>query len=269
MLAGRDFNDGDDEASLPVAILSDTAARVFFPEVANPIGLRYRQREEEGQHKGQEYSVEVVGISKDIDYQLPNYGPLPIVYRPVAQCITLCSPINSYEIRFAGKVPGITARLKDAAATVDSHVAFEFRLMADEHKDTVRRNRAMGWIATLFGLFAGFLAMIGVYGVTAYASSQRTREIGIRMALGAQPGDVFRMILWETILVVFIGVALGVAAGYDAAQGIRGMLWGVKTSDPLTFVLAGCAMMFVAGIAAFLPAWRAAKADPMAALRAE
>lgn len=269
MLSGRDFSDSDDETSLPVAILSDTAARVFFPEVANPVGLRYRQREEEGEHKGQEYSIEVVGISKDIDYQLPNYGPLPIVYRPVAQCITLCSPINSYEIRFAGKLPDLTTRLKDAAETVDSHLTFESRLLSDEHDDGVRRNRAMGWIATLFGLFAGFLAMIGVYGVTSYAASQRTREIGIRMTLGAQRGDVFRMILRETIVVVFIGVALGVVAGYDAAKAIQGMLWGVKPTDSLTFVLAGCAMLAVATIAAFLPARRAAQADPMAALRAE
>jgi putative ABC transport system permease protein len=111
--------------------------------------------------------------------------------------------------------------------------------------------------------------MIGVYGVTSYAAAQRTREIGIRMALGAQPGNVFRLIVGETMRVVCEGLAIGVGAGFVAAQMICEMIWGVKPNDPLSFGLAICLMLRIAGIAAFLPARRAMRVDPMIALRFE
>jgi ABC-type antimicrobial peptide transport system permease subunit len=118
-------------------------------------------------------------------------------------------------------------------------------------------------------LFAGLLAIIGVYGVTSYAAAQRTREIGLRIALGAQPASVFRLILGETAIVVFIGVVLGAPAGYAGAQALRGMLWGVTAADPLTLAGASAGMLLVAALAAFLPARRAMRADPMTCLRYE
>lgn len=264
MLSGRDFSPEDNMTSLPVAILSEEAAKTFFTGV-NPLGLRYR--EDDGESNGQEYSVEIVGIAKDIDYRRPNDAPLPIVYRPASQC-PACSPLGRYELRFAGPTPDLTKRLKNSSASVDSHLALNFHLMADESRG-IEQKRAAALIATFFGLLTGVLAMIGVYGVTSYATSQRTREIGIRMALGAQPGNVSWMVLRETITVVFVGVAFGVAAGFSAAQTIRGMLYGVTPTDPLTFVFAACLMLLVAGIAAFLPARRASKTEPIIALRFE
>lgn len=265
MLAGRDFNDGDTETSLPVAILSKTLAEILFPG-RNPVGLRFRENDNNG--KGQDYEVEVVGVAADMQYRRPDLPPLPMLSRPVSQC-TSCLGVGDYEVRVAGAFPEMEKRLESAAASVDPHIALKYDLLSNMFNGVLHRNRAMELIAMTFSLFVGLLAMIGVYGVTSYAASQRTREIGIRMTLGAQPGDVFRMILRETIVVVFIGVALGIAAGYGAAQMIRGMLWGVKASDPLSFAGAACVMMFVATIAAFLPARRAAQADPMAALRTE
>ena len=177
--------------------------------------------------------------------------------------------MGRYEVRFNGPLSAITKRLKVSAASVDSNLALEFHPLTDEIDASVQQNRARAWFGTLFALFAGLLAMIGVYGVTSYAASQRTREIGIRIALGAQPANVFRMILRETVVTVFVGIALGVAAAYYAAQALRGMLWGVTPTDTLSFGLAACLMLPVAGIAAFLPARRAAKVDPMVALRHE
>jgi ABC-type antimicrobial peptide transport system permease subunit len=135
--------------------------------------------------------------------------------------------------------------------------------------NVVHRNRAMELIAMTFGLFVGLLAMIGVYGVTSYATAERTREIGIRMALGAQRGDVLRMLVGEMMRVVFIGIVFGVAAGLLAARMIGGMIWGVKPTDPLSFGFAICLLLLVAGIAAFIPARRAMRVDPMEALRYE
>jgi putative ABC transport system permease protein len=264
ILAGRDFNAQDNQASIPVVILSADAAKEFFPG-KNPIGLRYREKNAGAD--GQEQFVEVVGVAKDIDYQRPSDSPLRIVYKPVAQCAS-CG-VGSFELRYAGSLPDLTKRAKTAAAGVDSHLALNFHLLSEQINGVVKRNRVTALLAVFFGLLTAALAMIGVYGVTSYAISQRTREIGIRMALGAQPVNVFRMILGETITVVFVGVALGAATGFGAAQMIRSMLWRVSRSDPLSFAGAAFVMLLIAGVAAFLPARRAAKADPMIALRCE
>jgi putative ABC transport system permease protein len=125
------------------------------------------------------------------------------------------------------------------------------------------------WIATIFGLFVSLLAMIGVYGVTSHATAERTREIGIRIALGAKREDVLRMLFGEMIRVVCVGVVFGLVAVYPAAQIIQGAIWGVKTTDPLSLGFAVCMMLAVAGVAAFLPARRAMRVDPLVALRYE
>jgi len=266
LLTGRDFNDGETETSLPVAILSEDLARKLFGGV-NPVGLRFR--ENDGDEHGQDYSVEVVGVTRDIQWRRPSDAPLPILYRPVAQCAGGCSGIGGYEIRVAGALAETSKRLENVAATVDPRVVLKCDPLSNAISNTVHRNRAMALIATSFGLFVGLLAMIGVYGVTSHAAAERTREIGIRMALGAKRTDVFRMLLGEMMRVVCIGIAFGLGAIVPAAQLIRETVWGVKPSDPLSIGFAICLMILIAGIAAFLPARRAMKVDPMVALRYE
>jgi len=266
LAAGRDFSQDDGTASPAVAILSETAARSLFPGVI-PLGLTFRQVDRESNR--QEDSVEIVGIAKDAQYGRPNGEPLPIVYRPLSQCPASCSLPGTYELRFAGPLLEITERVKSAAANLDSHLALDFRLMSDEVNGTVQRERLTAILAAIFGLLTVALAVIGIYGVTSCAASQRTHEIGVRMALGAQPGAVFRMIVGETMSVVLAGVALGGTAGFGAARAIQGMLFGVAPADPLTFTFAVCLMLFVATIAALFPAYRASKADPIIALRVE
>jgi putative ABC transport system permease protein len=266
MLAGRDFTDSDTGTSPPVAILSEALAKALFGAV-NPVGLRFREDEQHGSGRG--YSVEVVGIAGDIQYRRPDYGPLPILYRPVSQCGVSCLDMGRYEIRTAGTFAETTKRLESAGAAIDSHVSLKFGLLSDAMDSVLHRNRAMALIATTFGLFVGLLAMIGVYGVTSHATAERTREIGVRMALGAQPGDVFRMVMRETMSVVSIGIAFGVVAGVASASLIRGIIWGVKPTDPLSFGFAICLMLLIAGSAAVLPARRALSVDPIVALRFE
>jgi len=265
MLAGRDFTDADTGASLPVAILSKTLAKMLFPGL-NPVGLRFSENDSKA--KGQDYTVEVVGVAADMQYRRPDLGPLPILYRPVSQCAS-CLGIGGYDVRVAGTFPEMEKRLRSAAAAVDSRVVLKCDPLSNAFNGVLHRNRAMELIAMTFSLFVAALAMIGVYGVTSYAAAQRTREIGIRMALGAQRGNVFRLIVGETMRVVCVGLALGVGAGFAAAQMIREMIWGVKPTDPLSFGLAICLMLVIAGIAAFLPARRAMRVDPMEALRYE
>ncbi|PYT78762.1 MAG: hypothetical protein DMG40_18955 [Acidobacteria bacterium] len=266
ILAGREFIDRDTDKSFPVAVLSEDLARALFGTV-NPVGLRFREKD--SNDSGQGYTVEVVGVSRDMQYRRPTDGPLPILYRPVSQCPGSCSGIGSYEIRAAGRFAEAAKRLASVAATVDPRVVLKCDPLSSAINNVVHRNRAMALIATIFGLFAGLLAMIGVYGVTSYATAERTRESGVRMALGAQPGDVFRMVMRETMSVVGIGIAFGLAAGVASASLIRGLIWGVKPTDPLSCGLAICLLLLIAGSAAFLPARRALGVDPMVALRYE
>jgi predicted permease len=266
MLAGRDFTDGDTGTSPPVAILSEALAKALFGAV-NSVGLRFREDDQHG--SGRDYYVEVVGVAKDIQYRRPDYGPLPILYRPLSQCGGSCLDMGHYEIRAAGTFAETTKRLESAAEAIDSRVSLKFGLLSNAMEGVLHRNRAMALIATTFGLFVGLLAMIGVYGVTSHAAVERTREIGIRMALGANRGDVFRMLLGEMMRVVCVGIAFGLAAVVPAVQIIRGTIWGVKPTDPLSFGFAICLMLLIAGIAALLPARRAMKVDPIVALRYE
>ncbi|HTQ59767.1 MAG TPA: ABC transporter permease [Candidatus Solibacter sp.] len=266
ILTGRDFNDTDTSTSVPVAILSAELARVLFGKV-NPVGLTFRENDGDGD--GRDYVVQVVGVAGDIQIRRPSDAPLPLLRRPVAQCGGSCLGIGNFEIRVAGSLSETAKRLEAAAATVDPRVVLKCEPLSNMLSDSVHRNRAMALVATTFSLFVGLLAMIGVYGVTSHAAAERTREIGVRMALGANQADVFRMLVGEMMRVVCIGIAFGVAAGLAATRLIRGSIWGVKPTDPLSIGFAIGLMLLIAGIAAFLPARRAMRVDPMVALRYE
>jgi putative ABC transport system permease protein len=266
LLTGRDFSDADTATSPPVAILSEDLARKLFGAV-NPVGLRFRENDQE--EHGRDFSVEVVGVAGDIQFRRPSDGPLPLLYRPVAQCAGSCAGLGTFEIRVAGAFAETSKRLQVAAATVDSRVLLRCDPLSNFTRDSVHRNRATALTAISFSLFVALLAMIGVYGVTSHAAAERTREIGIRMAFGAKRSDVFHMLLGEMMRVVFVGIAFGLAALVPASQLIRQTLWGIKPSDPLSIGFAICLMIFIAAVAAFLPARRAMTVDPMVALRYE
>ncbi len=266
MLAGRDFTAADSGTSFPVAILSEDLAKLLFGGV-NPVGLRFR--ENDSRTNGQDYTVEVVGVAKDVQFRKPGYAPLPILYRPVSQCGSSCLGIGSYGIRAVGPLAETTKRLEAAAAKVDPRVVLKCDPLSNAMNNVLHRNRAMAVIATTCGLFVGLLAMLGVYGVTSYATAERTREIGIRMALGAQRGNVLHMVFGEAMWTVCIGAALGAGASVVAAGMFRGLIWGVKPTDPLSFGFAIGLMLLIAGSAAFFPARRALSVDPMVALRYE
>jgi predicted permease len=266
LFAGRDFSEEDTAMSPAVAILSETAARRFFPGI-NPLGLTFRQVDE---GTGQQSAVQVVGITKDRQEQVRTNGqPYPMVFRPIAQCSSPCPLFGTYELRFVGPLSRITKSAEDAARDVDSHLALEFRLESDIANEAYQREGMSATLATLFGALTLVLAAIGIYGVTSYATAQRTTEIGVRMALGAQPRDVLRLIVGESLRIVLIGVVLGALGAFSASRLIREMLFGVTPADPLTFALAAALIVVLALVAALLPAYRALKTDPIIALRAE
>jgi predicted permease len=266
LFAGRDFSEEDTATSPAVAILSETAARRFFPGM-NPLGLTFRQVDE---GTGQQSAVIVVGITKDRQELVRSTGqPYPMVFRPITQCSSPCPLFGTYDLRFVGPLSNVTAGAKDAATDVDSHLALEFRLESDIANEGYQRDRMSATLAMLFGALTLILAAIGIYGVTSYATAQRTTEIGVRMALGAQRRDILRLIVGGSFRVVLIGVAFGAMGAFSASRLIREMLFGVTPADPLAFTLAAALIFMLALIGALLPACRALKTDPIVALRAE
>jgi predicted permease len=165
LLAGRAFTQGDGKTSPAVAILSETAARSFFPGV-NPIGLTYRQIDWDRKVQGD--PVEIVGVVKDMQYQRPDSAPLLVLYRPISQGTLSRFTIGDYELRFAGSLSEITARLNEAARRVDGHLSLDFQMDSDAINGTIQRERLTAMIATFFSLLTVTLAVIGIYGVTSY-----------------------------------------------------------------------------------------------------
>jgi putative ABC transport system permease protein len=263
LLAGRDFTDQDNSSSTQVAIISDTAGHRFFPDT-NPLSSTFQEVDEAGQHA----TIKVVGVVKDVKELVRSSGqPYPIVYRPIAQCSTPCPAFGTYQVRFVGPLSDIESRAKTAARSVDPHLGLEFSLMSST--DMYDRERTSARLAALLGFLALVLAAIGVYGLTSYATALRTNEIGLRMALGAQPRDVLRLIVGDSLRVVLVGILIGVLGAFGASRLIQEMLFGVRSADPLTFMLTASLMVVVALISTLVPAFRALRTDPMIALRAE
>jgi putative ABC transport system permease protein len=263
LFAGRDFTEEDGPTSTPVGILSETAARRFFPK-GNALGLTFEQVDE----TGRQFTIKVVGIVGDVKELVRSSGqPYPIVYRPISQCSSPCPSFGSYQLRFTGPVPDIEARAKELAISVDPHLALGFKL--ESGTEMYDRELTSARLATLFGVLALVLAAVGIYGVTSYATALRTSEIGLRMALGAQPGDVLRLIVGASFRLMLVGVAIGALGGFGASRLIQEMLFGITPTDAVAFALAACLMLSVAVAAAFFPARRALKTDPMVALRTE
>jgi putative ABC transport system permease protein len=141
--------------------------------------------------------------------------------------------------------------------------------LADDLRNSIASSRMATALTTLFGAIALLLAAIGLYGVISYSVSRRTREIGIRIALGAQAGDVLRLIIKQGMLMVLVGVTIGLTAAFSLSRLISGLLFGISANDPMTFAAVAMLLMVVAFLACYLPARRATRVDPMTALRCE
>lgn len=266
--AGRDFTEEDGRAADAVAILSAAAANLLFPG-RSAIGATLVEREGENEKTAQPVMVRVVGIAKDINFRRPGDPPLPVIYRPLKQCVAACPAMGRYELRFRGQSAHIAAELERSAVSIDPRVSVDFRLLSDESGELIERNRSAAAVALLLGVLSTILATIGIYGITSYSTSRRRHEVGVRMALGAQSGDIIRMILTETLAIAAVGIGIGLAAGYAVGQAVRSLLFGIPAYDPATFLPASALIIAVAVVAAFVPSFAASRLDPLDALRAE
>jgi predicted permease len=261
ILAGRDFSETDTVDSPDAIVISESMAREFWPN-ENPIGKRLTLSFYPGKVR------EVIGVAGDVKFRgLDSRKSLATVYVPLAQ-ITFWN--QAMVVRTSGDPASAASAMAAAVHQRDSDQPLrDVRTMDDILADSLSQQRFSMLLLASFAGLALVLAAVGIYSVLAYAVRQRQREIGIRMALGAQLDDVLRMVIVEGMRPALIGVALGLAGAFALKRAISSLIFGVSESDPLTFLSVSVLLAMVALVASILPAYRATKVDPMRALREE
>jgi predicted permease len=265
---GRDFTEHDTAEASPVVIVNHAFVRAFMSGRL-PLGeaIPYpRSRQGEVQRT-------IVGVVDDAVFDSQREGIQPIIYLPIAQALDIGpdTPTGiSVGVRPAVGSPMQLARSVGAALTgVDPALSYTFRLLTDHVDASVRQERIVAMLSGLFGGLAVLIAALGIYGLTSYTVNRRFTEIGIRMALGAQRAQVLGLILTQSLTLTAIGIGLGLAAASALTRYVRGMLFGLMPLDPETFVGVATLFALVATTAAWIPAHRATRVDPLAALRTE
>ncbi len=264
LLAGRDLDERDTLQSPKVAIVNETFARKFL-KGANPIGKRFYVQPEAGKP---EPVYEIVGWVKDSKYQSLKEKPQPIAFVATSQEAKL-GPGARFVLRSGAPLGTLLPAVQQTIRGVHPDISYRFRVFDTMVQESLLQERLMATLSGFFGLLAGVLATVGLYGVISYMVTRRQNEIGIRMALGAGRGDILQMILREAGLLLGIGIFVGTGLAVGVTRTARAMLYGLQPNDPVTIAMAIATLAAVALAASYLPARRAARLDPMVALRDE
>jgi putative ABC transport system permease protein len=264
LLAGRDFDDRDTATSVKVAIVNQAFARKLL-KGADPLGKRFRIHEPPGKPRP---LYEIVGVTGDNKFQNMHEEFLPFMYFPATQQ-EKPSPDDQILIRSSLPLTTLIGSLKQTIADVNPGIDLEFRVLQTRVHNSLLQDELMATLSGFFGFLAALLAAIGLYGVISYMVVQRTKEIGIRMAIGAERMDVVKMILREAGMLTVAGLVIGTGLALGSAQAAKSLLYGLKPRDPVTLAMAVILLSTVATLASFLPAHRASKLDPLTALRYE
>ncbi len=268
ILAGRDFTDADRGLTPRAAVVNETFARKFLAG-RNPLG---QPLIEPGRPGRQPWRMQIVGLARDAVYRSLREPVPPTVYVPLAEFVDeiqlpWMSSI-SLSLRSAGGRPeALTRSVAAAIQDVDRDLALTFRPLEEQVNASLIQERLVAMLSGFFGALAGLLAAIGLYGVTSYGVSRRRAEIGIRMALGAAPAGIVRMVLTRVAALVLAGIATGVAVSAWAAKFVATLLFALEPRDPQTFAFAAVFLVAIGLIAAWLPARRAAHVDAAEVLR--
>jgi predicted permease len=265
VLRGRSLSPGDRAGHPRVAVVNQILARKVFGSAEAALGKHFRPA------MTQE-DIEIVGGVSDAQTRELREHPDPIVYWPVAQPhgLPVAIFLASLEVRAAGDPALLAGQVRAAVRDANPGVpVLGVRTLRSQVERTLLQDRLLATLSTAFGLAALFLVSIGLYGVISQWAAQRTSEIGVRMALGATAGGVRWLVLRQAFTLVLAGVAVGIPAAMAASRWLKSLLFGVTPIDPLTLAGASLALVTVAALAAYLPARRASRVDPMAALRSE
>ena len=263
LLRGRAFTDQDRKGAKRVAIINDTAARRIWPD-EEAIGKRIWLSI--GWEKND--FAEIVGVVGDVKYRNVEQTVEPDVYIPYLQTVEE-SP-SFILLRTSSNPSALVAGLRREVLALDKNVPlYDVKTLEERSRDATSRARFTALLLGVFAAMALLLSSIGIYGVMAYAVAGRTREIGIRMALGAQRADVLRLIMGDGIALTIAGLAMGLAASLAATRVLANQLYGVGATDPVTFAAVSLILAAVALAASYIPARRATRVDPIVALRHE
>jgi predicted permease len=262
-VAGRDFTDQDAAARPKVVIINQTFAHYFFGD-ANPIGKRISLDDD----PKTPLDMEIIGVVKDAKYVSLREKPRRHFYTPLAQEPHLFD--MTLQVRTANDPRSIgdlvRAQVRDLDPNLPLYATTTLEIQID---NSLIEERLLTWLSSLFGMLATLLAAVGLSGVVAFSVARRTREIGVRMALGAQRRDILFLAMSQMVPAVSLGVAVGLVAAYALNHLLGSMLYDVGSTDLATFAAAGILLATVAALAAYLPARRAAQVDPLMALRYE
>jgi predicted permease len=260
---GRTFTDADSEKAPHVAVINETMAKKFWPN-EDALGRRFESKDSD--HKSADF--EVIGIVQDGKYKGIVEDPMPFFYLPLAQDyiplrniqVRTSVPPENLELQIASTIrelaPGLPVTVKTMNQDLQGLNGYMFFRLGAQLSGTM-------------GLLGLILAVVGVYSVVSYAAAQRTHEIGIRMALGAESRDVLKMVLSRSLVMIALGVAVGLLLSFAGARAIASLLVGVSPSDPVTFGGVMLLLLGVALLACLIPAYRATRVDPLVALRYE
>jgi predicted permease len=260
LLAGRDFTPADREAAPRVVIINEAMARRFWPG-ASALGRQV-------QVGGAEWA-EIIGVVESSKHRVAGEAPPPFVYHPFLQSRSNNSNMTLVA-RQRGDMANALAAVRREAQALDPSLPLQFPMTLSEAVRLVTLPwRVAGILANVFGLIGLTLAALGIYGLVSYTVNQRTHEIGVRVALGAQRRDIFKLILGHGLKLALLGVAVGLALAFGLTQALADFLFGVSASDPATYLGISLLLVLVALAASFIPARKATRTDPLVALRHE
>jgi len=262
LLRGRDFTEADGPTAPPVAVISEAMAKKFWP-AEDALGKQFLIKDNPAK------PIEVIGVIQDAKYRDITEEPRPIFYQPFAQSymsmrtihVRTSVPPESLAVQIQEQIselaPGLAvSEVQDMKQALQGANGFFFYSFGAQ-------------VTAVLGLLGLILAVVGIYSVVSYAAAQRTQEIGIRIAMGASPGDILKMVLRQGISVVGIGLALGLVISLAGTRLLSGLVVGVKPSDPITFIVVVLLLTGIALFACWIPARRATRIDPLIALRHE
>jgi predicted permease len=259
IVRGRGFARADTTQTPRVVVINQTMAQRFWPN-QDPLGKRFK-------FFGDNDYATVVGVAKDSKYNAVAEAPVPFIYEAFAQRYSAGATLH---IRTAGDAASAAGSVRQAVQQLDPNVAiFNVRTLADQVSTSLQPLQMNVVLLGIFGALALLLASVGLYGVTNYSVAQRTREIGVRMALGADPRTVLGLVLGHGMRLVAAGLALGLAVALLGAGVLSALVTGVNPRDPATFAGTAFVLAIVALIANYIPAYRATRIDPLLALRSE
>jgi putative ABC transport system permease protein len=265
LLLGRDFSERDDFHAPLVMILDESTARHFFGQ-ANPIGKTIGMDKRDGGSEKDLYHV--VGVVKDAKYNRIDEARKRTAYLVSGQDPDP-APMISYEVRSERPVEELIPSVRSVISGVNRGISLEFRNFETQVNESLLQPRIVALLSSVFGMLALLLAMVGLYGITAYSVARRRGEIGIRMALGAQARSVVWLMLRDVAVILVAGMSVGFAVSLGAGRLVKSLLYGVQPNAPVQLAGAAILLALATAIAAYIPARRAARIDPMAALREE